>query len=167
MNRWRAALVVLGTVLVLGLSSLTIAQKQRIVDDGHQVLLRLAPVDPRSLIQGDYMRLRYRQDTYPDWRTVEELPWRGTVIIAVDETGVGRYARPDDGGDLAPGEIRIAYRKAGSGRSLRYGAESFFFQEGDARLYAGADFGVLRVDDDGATVLVGLADEDGGLILPD
>ncbi len=50
---------------------------------------------------------------------------------------------------------------------MRYGAESFCLQEGDARLYAGAGFGVRRVDDDGATVLVGLADEDGGLILPD
>lgn len=167
MNRLRAALIVLGTILVLGMSSLTIVQKQRIVDDGRQVLLRLAPVDPRSLMQGDFMRLRYHADSYPDRQTAEPLPWRGTVILAIDEAGVGRYARPDDGAALAPGEVRIAYRKSGRGGAVRFGAGSFFFQEGDADLYSGADYGVLRVGDDGATVLVGLADEDGTLIVRD
>ena len=166
MNRWRLALILFGTALVLGLSSLTIAGKQRIVDEGRQVLLPLAPADPRSLMQGDFMRLRYDRDIYPDGEAADALPWQGTLILAVDGADVGRYARPDDGRVLAPGEVRIAYRKNGFGGAVRFGAESFFFQEGDAYLYNVARFGVLRVDEDGATVLVGLARADGSLIVP-
>ena len=166
MNRWRLALILFGTALVLGLSSLTIAGKQRIVDAGDRVLLPLDVVDPRSLMQGDFMRLRYDSDIYPDWQVAESLPWQGTVILAVDEAGTARFARPDDGAALAAGEIRIAYRKDGRRGSIRYGADSFFFQEGHAYLYDVAAFGVLRVGADGATVLVGLARADGSLIVP-
>lgn len=166
MNRWRHMLILIGTVLVLGLSSLTMKGNQRIVDEGHRVLLPLDTVDPRSLMQGDFMRLRYDRDIYPDGSTAASLPWQGTVILAVDSEGVGRYTRPDDGAELAPGEVRIAYRKTGRGGLVRYGADSFFFQEGDAYLYDVARFGVLRVDEDGATVLVGLARADGSLIVP-
>lgn len=167
MKRWRAILIALGAVLVFGMSNLTILQKQEIVENGRQVLLRLAPVDPRSLMQGDYMRLRYHGDVFPQAETRQELPWRGTVVLALDEVGVARFARVEDGTPLGPDEIRLAYRSGGRFGSLRYGAESFFFQEGHASLFAGADFGVLRVDRDGASVLVGLARKDGTLIVPD
>ncbi len=166
MRRWRPMLVLLGTVLILGVSSLTIADKQRIVDEGRRVLLPLAPVDPRSLMQGDFMRLRYQEDIYPDGQVAESLPWEGTVILAVGKADTGRFARPDDGGALAEGEVRIAYRKDGRGGSVRYGADSFFFQEGHAYLYDVAAFGVLQVDESGASVLVGLARADGSLIAP-
>lgn len=167
MKKWQAILIASGAVLVFGMANLTILQKQEIVEDGRQVLLRLAPVDPRSLIQGDYMRLRYHGEVFPERDNHQELPWRGTVILVLDEFGVARFARIDDGAPLAPDEIRLAYRSGRRFGSLRYGAESFFFQEGHASLYADADFGVLRVDRDGASVLVGLAGKDGTLIVPD
>ena len=159
---WRSA-----RWLVFGLTNLTILQKQDIVDNGRKVLLRLAPVDPRSLIQGDFMRLRYDRASYPDARTEEALPWRGTVVLALDDLGVGEFARIDDGTALGPEEVRIAYKLSGRFGSMRFGADSFFFQEGDADLYADADFGVLHVGDDGGSVLVGLAGEDGALIVRD
>ena len=167
MTVWRVILVAVGAVLVFGMSNLTILQKQEIVDNGRKVLLRLAPVDPRSLIQGDFMRLRYDRASYPDARTQESLPWRGTVVLALDDLGVGEFARTDDGTALAPGEVRIGYKLSGRGGTMRFGADSFFFQEGDADLYANADFGVLHVDDEGGSVLVGLAGEDGALIVSD
>ncbi len=159
MSRWRSALVALGAVFVLGMSNLTILGKQRILDEGRPVLLRLAPVDPRSLMQGDFMRLRYDPAAYPDREIVESLPWRGTVVLALDADGVGRFARLDDGSSLRAGEIRLAYKLRGRGGAMRYGADSFFFQEGEADRYGEADYGVLRVDDDGNSVLAGLADE--------
>ncbi|MFT6791681.1 MAG: hypothetical protein ACJA04_000891 [Cellvibrionaceae bacterium] len=45
------------SILVLGVLNYGIYQKQKIKDHGEIVLLELAPVDPRSLMQGDYMRL--------------------------------------------------------------------------------------------------------------
>ena len=167
MKPWQAILIALGAVLVFGMCNLTILQKQEIVEDGRQVLLRLAPVDPRSLMQGDYMRLRYHDDVFPQGDIRRELPWRGTAVLALDERGIGRFARIDDGTPLHSDEIRLAYRPGNRFGRLRYGAESFFFQEGHAGLYDDAVFGVLRVDRDGASVLVGLAGKDGTLIVPD
>lgn len=160
-------MVAVGAVLVFGLSNLAILKKQDIVDNGQKILLRLAPVDPRSLMQGDFMRLRYDRNSYPDARTQESLPWRGTVVLTLDDLGVGEFARLDDGTALGPGEVRIAYKLSGWGGTMRFGADSFFFQEGDADLYADADFGVLHVANDGGSVLVGLAGEDGALIVRD
>src|SRR3546814_7520410 len=51
--------------LVLGAVNLQVLQKQRVLDDGRTVLLALRPVDPRSLIQGDYMVLRYAEALVP------------------------------------------------------------------------------------------------------
>lgn len=157
--RWlRVALVLIGLVLVLGAANHTIWSKQRIVDHGHPVLLPLRPVDPRSLIQGDYMILALAREAMP--LKPEELPRRGHVILGLDEHGVGRFLRMDDGMVLAPNELRVAYKRAGhSGAAeISYGADSFFFQEGDAELYTAARYAVLHVDADGGTVLVGLAD---------
>lgn len=167
MSRWRSTLVALGAVLVLGMSNLTILGKQRILDEGRPVLLRLAPVDPRSLMQGDFMRLRYDPAAYPGSEIVETLPWRGTVVLALDADGVGRFARLDDGTPLQVDEIRMAYKLRGRGGAMRYGANSFFFQEGEADRYGEAVYGVLRVDGEGNSVLAGLADETHGVIRTD
>ena len=55
----RTALVFAGLALTLGLTAVLVMDKERVVADGTPVLLELAPVDPRSLIQGDYMQLDY------------------------------------------------------------------------------------------------------------
>src|SRR5690606_9942359 len=47
-------------LLVLGAVNYAIYAKERVIRDGDVVFLELAPVDPRSLMQGDYMALRFR-----------------------------------------------------------------------------------------------------------
>lgn len=166
MSRLRLALFLGGLALVLGMANYAIWQKQTVVDQGRPVLLRLAPVDPRSLIQGDYMRLRYAasQGAVAD---IDALPWRGRFVLRLDAAGVAAFVRVDDGTDLAADEVRIVYRKRGRFGGIDLGAGSFFFQEGDADLYADAQYGVLRVAEDGGSVLVGLADENLRTIQPD
>lgn len=158
MSRLRTALVLLGLVLVLGLANHAIWSKQKLVENGHPVLLPLRPVDPRSLIQGDYMTLALAREALPP--KADDLRRRGFVILGLDDQGVGRFLRLDDGLVLAPNELRVGYKRIGrfSMAEISYGADSFFFQEGDAGLYAEARFAVLHVDADGGTVLVGLAD---------
>lgn len=167
MSRIRQALVAFGALLVFGGANGTILQKQAVLDDGRAVLLRLAPVDPRSLMQGDYMRLRYDRAVYPESNAAAGASWRGTVVLVLDADGVGRFARLDDGTPLRADEIRMSYKLTGRGRAMRYGADSFFFQEGEADLYDDAVFGVLRVDEDGDSVLAGLAGEDRQIIQPE
>lgn len=46
------------TVVMLAPGNLRIAGNEGVVREGATILLHLVPVDPRSLMQGDYMALR-------------------------------------------------------------------------------------------------------------
>ncbi|MDJ0813633.1 MAG: GDYXXLXY domain-containing protein [Woeseiaceae bacterium] len=159
MKRFATWLVVAGAVVVLGTANYTIWQRQQIVDHGRPVLLELRPVDPRSLIQGDYMALAYAETIFPAADERSQLPRRGSFIVTLDADSVATFARLDTGGSLAANEARIKYKLVDQRGGMRLGAESYFFQEGQADLFADAEFGVLHVDDAGNSVLIGLAGE--------
>src|SRR5262245_15501080 len=155
MKRARWMIAVAALVVILTLANWQIVQKRSVIAYGQVLLLELRPADPRSLIQGDYMALALADAAMPGEAVIAELPYRGTVILALDESRVGRYARLDDGSPLQPGELRVKYRrhKDWRGQRLDYGAQSFFFQGGDAAIYEGARYALLRVAEDGSTVL--------------
>ncbi|HOP19952.1 MAG TPA: hypothetical protein PK585_07710, partial [Amphiplicatus sp.] len=66
----------------------------------------------------------------------------------------------------ASDEIRVNYTKNASG-DIRYCPESFFFQEGEAELFATARFAAIRIAPDGRTRLFALADEERKIITPE
>jgi len=153
----RAAVIFGGLALALLVPAGLVAQKEYVVARGRPVLLELAPRDPRSLMQGDYMVLDYAVSR-EQWKDAGPRPSDGHLVLRLDEQGVGRFVRfdtPDT--PLAPGEFKLRYRVRQ--RRVRLGAESFFFQEGHAGRYERARYGELRVADSGASVLVGLRDE--------
>ena len=166
MSRYATWLVLAGMVLVIGAANYTIVDRQQVVDNGQPILLKLRPVDPRSLMQGDYMVLRYSEGVFPDAAQETNLPRRGTFIVKLDSDNVATYSRLDDGGPLTTDEVRLKYKLLDKNGSIRLGAESFFFEEGQASVYGGADYGVLHVDIAGNSVLVGLADDDKVLLRP-
>jgi len=165
MKHYASWLVIAGTVIVLGVTSFTIWRRHEVVISGAPILLELRPVDPRSLIQGDYMRLAYADAVFPSPELARDLPHRGTFIVSVDGRDVATFSRIDDGSKLAEGEYRLKYKLLDQSGGIRLGAESFFFEEGQADVFDDAHYGVLRVDDAGTSVLVGLADESGRLIV--
>lgn len=165
MTRWTHLLLLAGLVAAVGLPNYDIVRKQQVVEHGTQVLLELRPVDPRSLMQGDYMSLSYHAQAFPPPDPGVSPARRGTFILKLVD-GVAYFSRPDDGGVLADGEIRLNYKRRAYSDDFSYGADSFFFQEGTAELYAGARFGVLRVDAEGNSILVDLADKDHKLLTP-
>lgn len=164
--RWMIALA--GLALILVLANWDIVQKRAVIADGQVLLLELRPADPRSLMQGDYMALALADAAMPGATVIEGLPYRGTVVLVLDENRVGRYARLDDGSPLQPSELRVQYRRHvdWGGQRLDYGAQSFFFQSGDAERYEGARYAMLRVAEDGGTVMTDLAGEDRVAIKP-
>ncbi|MFB1484685.1 GDYXXLXY domain-containing protein [Corallococcus sp. RDP092CA] len=153
----RGAVIFGGLALVLLALAFLVVQKETVLARGQLVLLRLAPVDPRSLIQGDYMVLDYAINQ--GWREGREQPQEdGNVVLRLDEHHVGEFVRYEPpASTLAPGEVRLRFRIRNS--QMRLGAEAFFFQEGHAERYATARYGELRVMDNGTSVLVGLRDE--------
>jgi uncharacterized membrane-anchored protein len=156
---WTRRLAILGgLLLVLGAANFIILQKQRIVDSARLVLLELRPVDPRSLMQGDYMALAYA-DAVVRAPEGAVIPDEGVAVMILDAAGAATFARIDDGSPLGPDEVRLRYLAVSPYGEIDYGSNAFFFQEGDALLYEQARYGMLRVDETGNSVLVGLADE--------
>lgn len=150
-------LVILWLVAVAGLLFVNygIYGREQLIRDGQPILLELAPVDPRSLIQGDYMALRYK--IAADLEDQASLPLRGKLVIKVADNGVAAFVRIDDGTPLGPNERLLNYYK--HEWQIDLGAPSFFFEEGTADAYVDAKYGEMRVDESGTSVLIGLRDE--------
>jgi uncharacterized membrane-anchored protein len=142
------------TAMVLATVNHMVFQKERVLVRGRTMLLRLAPVDPRSLMQGDYMVLRYEIARAVSRGRLEN---RGRIVVALNENDVASFIRFHRGEPLQPGEHLLSYRNRGQ---MRLGAESFFFQEGDAALFETAAYGELKVALSGESVLVGLRNGD-------
>ncbi len=154
----------LGLALAIGVPNLAILQKERLLSTGTSVLVELAPVDPRSLMQGDYMELEYRI-ARELWRVARDWPRDGHLVLVRDERGVGYFAGPYDGeSSLAEDQLLVRYRKRRG--DLVIASNAFFFQEGQAEQYASARFGELRVSAKGETLLVALVDENGERLGP-
>ncbi len=119
-------IVAIGALLVLGAVNLSIQGKEDIKANGETVLLELAPVDPRSLMQGDYMALRFAIAQAVDVKSGykdERLP------LQIDEHRVGRLA---PSGSIANLHIRYRVRNG----QLWLGTNAFFFEEGTATRYS-------------------------------
>lgn len=131
-----------------------IYKKEQIKANGETVFLELVPVDPRSLIQGDYMRLRYAIERNHKNQIKGK---RGYMVVGIDKNKVGTLKRHYDGGKLAADEKLLHYHNQ-HGR-LRIVPDSFMFQEGHAKSYEQAKYGVFKFDTAGNYILIGLADQ--------
>ena len=150
----RRVLILIGLLASTGLVAWEVSKKERLLASGETLLLELAPVDPRSLMQGDYMRLDYA--IARQWRQDASWPRDGAVVVVLDESGVAQFQRRDQGEPLSTGERRLTYRIR-RGR-LRVGVDAFYFQEGLVDTYQPARYGEMRVAADGTSLLVGLRD---------
>lgn len=148
----RKTLVLLVGLAILVIANVGIVARERLLREGRVVLLPLAPVDPRSLMQGDFMALNFA--------VANALPpsvrHDGAMILQLDEHAVGRFLRLDDGRVLAANEQRLHYRVRG--KRVRLVSDAWFFEEGQAAVYAPARYGEFRVAADGEALLAGLRD---------
>lgn len=154
-------LILANTLVALGWVNSSIYNQEKILDDGRSVILEIGPRDPRSLMQGDYMRLRYVffDDVVP--HIPGNLPTRGLAVLQLDDRGVARIVKVDGvtrDEKLAENEALIRYRKTRWG--FRVAPESYFFEEGKAERLEAARFAELRISERGEAVLAQLLDED-------
>jgi uncharacterized membrane-anchored protein len=156
MTKFKWALILVNLVAVLAFFNVSIQRKEAILADGKLLLLKLAPVDPRSLMQGDYMTLQYEltQDI-----NVERIPKRGYFVVNLQADGVaGKVRLQTEARPLKNNEFLIKYTLGSNNMNL--GAESYFFEEGQSEKFAVAKYGGIKIDNNGNSVLVGLYDEE-------
>jgi uncharacterized membrane-anchored protein len=155
MKKVKWILILVNTVLLLLYFNFAILKKEQILDQGKLIFLELAPVDPRSLMQGDYMALRYKISNNEDFTKIDK---RGYCVVTLSTQGIAEKVRlQPDKFPLKPDEHLI--NCAVNQYRLNIGAESFFFQEGHANRYEKAKYGAVKIDGNGNSLLVGLYDE--------
>ncbi|WP_411029875.1 GDYXXLXY domain-containing protein [Spongiimicrobium sp. 3-5] len=156
MKKYRRIVILGNLIILLVLFNNSIFQKEALLSDGQLVLLELAPVDPRSLMQGDYMRLRYK---ISEGVAYDSISKRGFCIVKLDSRGVAERVRiQKENLPLNRNEHPIEYTS--DKWSINIGAESYFFQEGDADKFENAVFGGVKIDADGNSILIGLYNKD-------
>jgi len=112
------AVAVAVTAMVLAL-----AQPLWISSTGTEVALGLRPVDPLSLLRGNYVDLDYEIDI----AAPAELGWRQPVYVVFDDERPANALRASSElPDLAPGETCIQGETRGSGRIEFPALEQYF-----------------------------------------
>lgn len=173
LRKWLA-----GGVILLALVAVNtgIWQKEQLLKQGEVMILQLAPVDPRSLMQGDYMALNYaitrplQLELYQQRQVCISvpstpcLPLSGKIIVDLDTQRQVTQARFDQGEPLKANQLRVKYHM--NSGSLTVGTNAYFFQEGHGERFAHARYGAFRVGKDGTALLTAMLDEDGEVIEP-
>ena len=162
--RWVTAAVALGAALCFGLVNWDVWRKEAVVAHGEVILVPLAPVDPRSLMQGDYMALRFDIPT-PVMAALANLADRAVrthalVVMQLNDkqqAKIVRLAQPKEA--LAVNERLMPLKRLKGNWALV--TDAYFFPEGQGKPFEAARFGEFRVLPDGRALLIGLSAADG------
>jgi uncharacterized membrane-anchored protein len=131
-DRWFWGIVVAQVALLLGWAG----YHEYIRQNAPVILLRAHPVDPRDLLRGDYMTLRYeiqdvtathQGDAFGDslWVVLEQ---RGKYYEAVDASRVPVAPKPNQ--FVVRGTVTYSWRNGKSDETVDYGIERYFVPEG-------------------------------------
>ena len=97
---------------------------------GKTYLIKCAPVDPRDLLSGDYLSLRYEISTLPE--RFQELEY-GNQDVYITLQRSGPLWEVQDVGKVPP-TGGIPYLKGqGNGREIKYGIERYYVPEGKGK----------------------------------
>ncbi len=173
MNKIIAIATLLIILLVINFS---IYKKEQLLKEGQIVFLKLAPVDPRSLIQGDFMALRFElADTIQSQlksngkfltHAGSKQSFDGLVYVTLDVNNVasfislGAVQEAQETAISSPesaNTIPLAFRLR-KGR-VKFATNAYFFEEGTGKQLEAAKYGKFRVNPDGELLLVTLHDK--------
>lgn len=153
----RKIIALLALVLVLAVVNWSIFSKEKQLTEGQIVYLHLAPVDPRSLMQGDYMALRFAMSDEVNSVLNDDDTSDGYVVATLDDKRIATFKRINQEQSLSENEILLRYRVRNG--VVKFATNAFFFQEGHAQYYEKAKYGQFRVSDSGELILVAMHDE--------
>lgn len=161
--QWVGLLV--GAVLALGLVNWDVRGKEQVIAQGQRILVPLIPVDPRSLMQGDYMALNFSLPFEMREKLKDIVSPSQLVRASIDDQGVATIqGLLTDTSPLEKGELALPLKRL-KGQWVLV-TDAYFFPEGQGRHFEQTRYGDFRVLPDGRALLVGLADGDGQPVLP-
>ena len=166
-------LVALAVVLLILIPlNYKVQQFEDVLATGKPVVLKIAPVDPRSLMQGDYMALSYAilNDIRANLNESEDgvilakekkHPNKVYALIHQDEQGVATLCRVEDS---LPNDFKDCvanvYLPVNNFKWLpELPSQEYFFDEGKGQHYAQAEYAEYRFKD-GILLLARLLDKD-------
>lgn len=170
MSKLKLFIISANMLLVLLFFGFNIVKNEKVLSEGETVLLALRPVDPRSLMQGDYMTLHYEVCNHIYGLEAELNKF---CVVQLDDDRVAHFVSLTNDAAVALREdellLRYSLEKNSWGEKFyTIGSDSYFFQEGTGDKYAGAKYGLLKVVTKGEMIgtcsLVGLCDADKNLI---
>jgi uncharacterized membrane-anchored protein/uncharacterized membrane protein len=135
---------------------------ETLLQNGETVKLELRPVDPRSLLQGDYVELNYTISQLEDISVESNGPI--TIVLRKNAEGVHEYAgiyrfdgdwntsyTRSNGDILLNGKVTSSW---GNGTQVTYGIENFFIPEGTGLNIEGKiKYAIVKVSDKGDAIL--------------
>ncbi|MGD6793378.1 GDYXXLXY domain-containing protein [Metabacillus indicus] len=157
-SKMRWAMIAAVVLLQLGFTGYQSVANETALKEGTSVILELEPLDPRSVMQGDYVQLRYEAGRFEGGETMKS----GTVVtvkVKKDSAGVFRpEGEPVIGraADMGEPELDTVYLTGiyNGYDSVHFGIESFFVEEGTGlELERSAKYAKVIVSHEGNALL--------------
>ncbi|WP_064093124.1 GDYXXLXY domain-containing protein [Rossellomorea aquimaris] len=157
----------MGILLILflqvGWIGYQVYSNETLLQHGKTVTLKLEPVDPRSLLQGDYVQLNYSISQIPD-TSFEGKKGPITIVLRENDQGIHEYAgiyklnkQWNTSYDEKTGDVLLNGKVISSWDSnaqVTYGIEHFFIPEGTGMDVEGkVDFAVVKVSESGNGII--------------
>lgn len=137
-------------ILVASLQSAALAwmvhDRLSLIAHGRELVLSVAPVDPRSLFRGDYVILNLDVATVTSAALPDSLRRNDVVYVRLQKKAGGNWGKPmlelahpgrlPDDQAVLRGRVKYIWRNTKTGTAtvrLRYGLESYFVPEGTGK----------------------------------
>lgn len=142
----RKIFILAAVILQVAVLAYMAGEREYILDQGKVIHLRTAPIDPRDLFRGDYVRLNYEisriaADRLSGAENVQQVRKGDKLYAGLKEGSNGlfelvdaRFEKPEDGLFLA-GRISNHYPSLRPGNPIwvDYGIEAYFVEQGKGR----------------------------------
>lgn len=143
----RKTFIILAVCLQILMLVFIAAKRELIVSTGETVFLRTAPIDPRDMFRGDFVRLQYEITSVPmskvrgDFSAAKDK--KHYVLYAVMKKGERGLGELEYVTDVKPeGDVFFLkgrttkhwrFRRSSKSVSLKYGIEAYFVEQGKGR----------------------------------
>ncbi|MEJ2727222.1 MAG: GDYXXLXY domain-containing protein [Deltaproteobacteria bacterium] len=142
----KKSFVILAVLLQLIVLAYMAGEREYILRNGKVIHLRTAPVDPRDMFRGDYVRLNYEISRIPvnmlkGIDSAGDLKKGDKIYVSLKEGPNGLYELADAGLEKPAGGLYLAgrlpypYRTLGVSNPIwiKYGIEAYFLEQGKGR----------------------------------